>query len=190
VPVADRALDHLRFIRETMEGATAFTAVPGWGGVAMGVTALAAAVVASPHPVDEVWTRIWVAEAMIATAIGIVAMRAKARRIGMTLQGLPARRFALAFVPPLAAGAMLTAALYRAGLFDLLVGLWLLLYGAAVMSGGALSVRVVPVLGAAFALAGVVGLFAPASWANALMAAGFGGLHVVFGVIIARRYGG
>lgn len=188
--LSDRALDHLRFIRETMEGATAFTAVPGWGGAAIGASAVIAAVLAQPLPVGPSWARIWIAEAVVAAAIGGVAIGRKARRVGVTLQALPARRFALAYVPPLAAGAVLTLALYRAGGFDLLPGVWLLLYGTAVMTGGAFSVRVVPLMGAAFALAGVAALMAPASWANAFMAAGFGGLHIVFGLIIARRYGG
>jgi hypothetical protein len=188
--VADRALDHLRYIRQTMEGATAFTAVPGWGGVVMGFSALACVVVARPHPVGAAWARIWILEAVVATIVGIVAIRRKARRLGMTLQALPARRFALAYAPPLAAGAVLTLVAFRGGMFDLLPGLWLLLYGTALMTGGALSVRVVPVMGAGFALAGVAALLAPSTWANALMAIGFGGLHIVFGLIIARRYGG
>ena len=37
---------------------------------------------------------------------------------------------------------------------------------------------------------GALALFAPPTWGTALMAIGFGGLHLVFGLIIARRYGG
>ena len=188
--VSDRALDQLHYIRQTMEGATAFTAVPGWGGVAIGVSALAAALVASSHPIGRTWTRIWVGEAVVAAAVGVAAMWSKARRLGLSRQALPARRFALAHVPPLVAGAVLTVPLYRMGRFELLPGLWLLLYGTAVITGGALSVRVVPLMGAAFAAAGILALLAPVTWANTLMAASFGGLHIIFGLIIARRHGG
>jgi hypothetical protein len=38
--------------------------------------------------------------------------------------------------------------------------------------------------------AGVLALLAPATWGNLLLAAGFGGLHIIFGILIARKYGG
>jgi len=67
---------------------------------------------------------------------------------------------------------------------------WLLCYGCAVVTGGALSVPVVPVMGLCFILTGLAALGTPAAWRDAMLAAGFGGLHIVFGLIIARRYGG
>ena len=100
------------------------------------------------------------------------------------------RRFVLAYTPPIIVGGILTVALYQVGLAAMLPGVWLLLYGAAVVTGGALSVRVVPVMGACFLLLGSVTLFAPAAWGNALMALGFGAVHIGFGLWIARRYGG
>lgn len=184
----DRAMDNLRFIRETMERASAFTAVPGWGGVAMGVVALVDAIAAG-RVASRAWCVAWIAGAIGAGAIGLGAIVLKARRSGMPLAGGPARRFALAFAPPMAAGFVLTLVFVSAGAWQWLAGIWLLLYGTAVTSGGALSVRIVPLMGVAFMLLGVVALAWPAA-GPLLMAVGFGGLQIGFGAVIGVRYGG
>ncbi len=189
-PLQAHALENLRFIRTTLEQAGSFTAVPGAGGVAMGLTALAAAGLAVRQTSPEAWLAVWVGAAVLAAAIGFVTMIRKARTVQVPLRSGPARKFALALAPPLLVGMLLTLVLYRAGLTPVLPGMWLLLYGTAVMAAGAFSVRVVPIMGLAFLLLGAAALLAPASWGNGLMAAGFGGLHLLFGVLIARRYGG
>jgi len=185
-----RAADNIRFIRDTMERASSFTAVPGWGGVAMGATALAAAAISLSAPNAERWLGIWLAEAFVAIAIGLWAMARKARRSGTDLFSGPSRRFLFMLTPPLAAAALLTLALERAGLVAMLPGIWLLLYGTAVVTGGAMSVRTVLVMGALFMLLGAAALFSPASWGTAYLAAGFGALQMAFGIAIARRHGG
>jgi hypothetical protein len=184
------AIDDLRFIRETMESAASFTAVPGWGGVMIGITALAAAVVASLRPQVEWWVGVWGFEALCAFAVGASAIFWKARKAQTPLLSRPGRKFVLGLSPPMLAAAVLSIVIYRAGVFNLLPGLWLLLYGAGVVTAGAYSVKVVPIMGLCFMFAGVGALLCPPAWANAIMAAGFGGLHIVFGTIIARRYGG
>ena len=181
---------NLSFIRDTMERATAFTAVPGWGGVAMGVTALVAAGLAARRPTPHGWLAIWLGAAAVAFAIGGAAMAVKARRAKTSVLSYSGRRFLLSYVPPLVVGGLLTAALVRAGQLAALPGTWLLLYGTGVVTGGAYSVRVVPLMGLCFMALGAVALFGPAEWGNTLMAFGFGGLHVVFGLIIAWRHGG
>jgi hypothetical protein len=186
----DRAMDNLRFIRETMERASSFTAVPGWGGVVMGVTALCASFIASLQTTRNLWLATWVVEALLALVIGGWAMDRKARAAQTPLLTGPGRKFALSYSPPILVGVLLTVVLYRAGLVNALPGTWLLLYGTGVMTGGAFSVKIVPVMGLCFMLLGAVALFAPITWGNYLMAAGFGCLHIIFGIIIARRHGG
>ena len=185
-----RADDNLRFIRDTMERASTFTAVPGAGGVAMGVTALLAAAISSLARTPEQWLGVWLAEACLAVAIGVWAMARKARRTQTDLFGGPARRFLLSLTPPLGAAAILTLALERTGQVTLLPGIWLLLYGAAVVTGGAMSVRTVVAMGGLFMLLGAAALASPASWGTAYLAAGFGLLQIGFGIAIARRHGG
>jgi len=189
LPLADRALDNLRYIRATMERAGSFTAVPGWGQVVVGVTALGAAVVAAQQQSPLNWLVVWLAEAMVALTVGGWTMVRKARAVNDSLLTGPGRRFGLSFLPPVVVGGLLTVALYVGGAQRLIPAVWLLLYGTGVITGGAFSVPVVPVMGLGFLLLGAVALFAP-GMGNWLLAAGFGGLHIVFGFWIARRYGG
>jgi hypothetical protein len=186
----DRAMDNLRFIRQTMERATEFTAVPGWGGVGMGLLALVAAAIAETRLTTDAWLGTWLVTAVAALTLGGWTMAGKARRAGTTVFSYSGRRFVLSYVPPLLVGALLTVALVRTGQLGALPGTWLLLYGTGVVTGGAYSVRVVPLMGLCFMALGAVALLGPPGWGNLLMAAGFGLLHIVFGVIIARRYGG
>jgi hypothetical protein len=184
-----QAIGELQFIRSTMERATTFTAVPGWGGVVIGVTALAATPVAGT-PDSTRWLTVWLGEAVLAIAIGVAAMRRKARVKGTSLWTAPARRFALAYLPPMAAGAVLTAVFARIGRIESLPGCWLLLYGVALTTGGSFSVPVVAVMGLVFMALGSAASLGPTGWGPWLMAAGFGGVHIGFGLVIARRFGG
>lgn len=190
IALGDRAIDDLRFIRRTMERGPAFTAVPGWGGVGIGVTGLAAAAIGISRSTTEGWLATWLIAAVVATGIGVWAMNRKARRVGLPLLSGAGRKFALGFLPPALAGAVLTLALYRSGGADLIPGAWLLLYGVGVVSAGTFSVRVVPVMGTCFIAVGAVALLAPTAWVHAFLGGGFGGLHVLFGLYIARKHGG
>jgi hypothetical protein len=190
IPIDARAADHLRYIRETMESAAEFTAVPGWGGVAMGITALVAAFAASRQTTPRAWLNVWLIEAFVAVAIAAPAAATKAHRANSALFSGPGRKFVLSFAPPIVVGGLLTFALYHAGFLAALPGMWLLLYGTAIVTGGAFSVRVVPVMGLCLIMLGTAALFAPASWGDALMAAGFGIVQMGFGWWIARHYGG
>jgi hypothetical protein len=191
-PVAlhDRAMDNLRFIRETMERAGSFTAVSGWGSILTGGTALVAAGVASMVEGPIAWLAVWTAEAMLALGIGAWAVVKKARAAGMPLLSGPGRKVALSLMPPIVAGAILTLVLFQVGLFQLLPGMWMLLFGVGIVAAGSYSVRIVPVMGLSFMLLGAIAFLLPMAWANGVMALGFGGLHILFGLLIARRYGG
>lgn len=185
-----RAMDNLRFIRETMERASSFTAVPGWGGVLVGATALIAAVIASFVPDEHEWMYVWGCALPLALLIGGLTMKRKATAAEIKLSSPPGRRFTLSLTPPLIAGALLSIALARVEAFTVLPGMWLLLYGTGVVTGGAFSVKVVPVMGVCFMALGAMALIAPPQWNNYFLAAGFGGLHIFFGIVIARRHGG
>ena len=190
IPIDARAADHLRYIRETMERAAEFTAVPGWGGVAMGVTALMAAWAASRQTTPRAWLAVWLIEAFVAVAIAAPAAATKAHRANSRLFSGPGRKFVLSFAPPIVVGGLLTFALYHAHFLAALPGVWLLLYGTAIVTGGAFSVRVVPVMGLCLMLLGAAALLAPPVWGDAFMAAGFGVVQIGFGWWIARHFGG
>ncbi len=189
VKLTDHAVDDLRFIRSAMERAGAFTAVPGWGGVAMGATALAAAVIAAEQPSTAGWLAVWVAAATVASAVGLWTMARKARRLDVPIVSGAGRKFALGLLPAVVVGALLTAALLRAGDPALLPGVWLLLYGTGIMAAGAFSVPVVPIQGFAFLLLGAVALIEP-SRGDLLLGLGFGGVNIAFGIVIAAKHGG
>jgi len=186
----DHAADNLRFIREAMESAGSFTAVPGIGGMLMGASAIFAAFAAHLSKSPTAWVAVWIAESLLAIAIGLAFSYRKAALASTPLLNRPFRRFVLALSPPIFAGAVLSIALFRRHDFALLPAIWLLLYGAGITCGGAFSVRIVPLMGLAFLALGALAAIAPTAWADYELALGFGGLHLLFGFLIARRYGG
>lgn len=190
VALRDRAMDNLRYIRETMERSAEFTHVSGLGGVGMGLVALVAAALASRATDSGTWLAIWLAAAAVSFAVSALMMARKSHAEGVPLLSGPGRRFAWNMIPPLAAGGVLTAALARAGAFGLLPGTWLLLYGVSIVTGGSYSVRLIPSMGAVFMVLGLAALASPTEWGDAYMAIAFGGLHIVFGLVIWRKHGG
>ncbi|HEU4934796.1 MAG TPA: hypothetical protein VFT48_22115 [Pyrinomonadaceae bacterium] len=188
--VSDRAMDNLRYIRETMERATPFTGISGRGEMTIGVTALAASVIASRQPSFKLWVYTWLAEGLISLLIAGWSMDRKARATQTPLFSGSGRKALFSLAPCVIAGGLLTLVLARAGSFTTIPGMWLLLYGTGVITGGMFSVRAVPAMGLCFMALGALALFSPAAWTNWFMAVGFGGLHLLFGAIIVRKYGG
>lgn len=199
IPLHGRAEDNLSFIREAMTRSSSFTAVPGWGMVAMGVIALFGAWVAAVQQSLDWWVNTWGAVAVVACSVGVAFMLVKAKRNRASLFSGPGRRFLLSFSPSIAAGIILSELFYRQHLDHLMPTTWLMLYGIAVMNGGAYSVKPVPLTGLCFLVLGVASAFLPLESVtvvgsfllrDAILALGFGGLHIVLGIIVATKYGG
>jgi hypothetical protein len=188
--IGQHAADELRFIRHAMERSAVFTAVPGHGGILMGVCGMAAASIGAMQPTMERWLMVWLTAAAVAFGVGLVTMRRKAARAGQPISGVAGRRFALSMAAPLVAGAALTIAAWRHGAWSLMPPVWLLLYGVGVLTGGAHSVAPLRWLGVLYMAVGLAAIATPASWGHAWLAIGFGVLHIIFGATIARRYGG
>lgn len=184
------AARQLDLIRESMARSAAFTALPGWGGVGMGVVGSLAAVVAARAATPADWLQTWLVAAAVAVPLGMVTMAEKARRAGVDLRAGTARRFVLGLSPPILAGAVLTVGAWTRGAHELLPAIWLTLYGTATLVGGAVSVTLVPIMGSALLVLGGIAAVTTLPVANALLGIGFGGLQIVFGLLIVRRYGG
>ena len=186
----DRAIENLQFIRQTMERATAYTGISGRGLIFVGLSALVSAWAAQQQTEAAHWIFIWLAEAVASVIIAAGMMAKKSKRLQIPMWSETARRFLLSFTPPMLAGGLLTSILYQYNLAQLIPGLWLLLYGAAVTAGGTYSVKIVPVMGACFMLLGTLAFFLNPLWGHLLLGLGFGGLHIIFGLWIARQHGG
>lgn len=190
VNIGDRAIDNLQFIRETMEGSTVFTSVPGYGGILMGATAVVAAYIAHSQTSLREWLIVWLTEAVLAFFIGLLAMWQKTKLSKTSLFSTPAKKLLMNSLPPFLCGVFITLGLWRFGHFEMMIPVWILCYGAAVVCGGAFSVRAVPLMGWCFIALGAVAFFLPSGWGNAMMGLSFGALHIVFGFIIGRKFGG
>lgn len=190
INIGDRAIDNLQFIRETMERSAVFTSVPGYGGILMGATAIVAAYIAHSQIYIRDWLIVWLTEAVLAFFIGLLAMWQKSKLSKTSLFSTPAKKLIMNSLPPMLCGVFITLGLWRFGHFEVMIPVWILCYGAAVVCGGAFSVKVVPVMGWCFIALGAVAFFLPVNTGQIMMAASFGVLHIVFGTIIGRKFGG
>lgn len=190
VAVATRAADNLHFIRATMERSVLFTALPGSAGLLLGFDGIAAAVAGARCHAPEEWLAVWITAAFLGLAIGLWSVVRRARELSVPLTRGSARSFALGLAVPLLAGALITGELWRYGAFGAMPATWMLLYGCALLSAGKFSLRQVRTMGGAFFVAGALALstpLEPVGWANnTLLAIVFGGLHLVFAILVAR----
>ncbi len=190
INIGDRALDNLKFIRETMERSTVFTSVPGYGGILMGATAIVAAYIAHSQVSIRDWLTVWLTEAVLAFFIGLLAMWQKTKLAKTSMFSTPARKLLMNSVPPMLCGVFITLGLWRFGHFEVMIPVWILCYGAAVVCGGAFSVKAVPIMGWCFIALGAIAFFLPANTGQLMMGLSFGFLHIIFGFIIGRKFGG
>jgi hypothetical protein len=186
----ERAAESIEFIRETMVRSASFTAVPGQGGIVMGGIGVLTAVMASRAETPERWLATWLVAAVVAAPIGLAATIVKAKRHHVALWSASGRRFMQGFLPALVAGAALTLALVRADRIELLPPTWLLLYGAGILAGATASIAVLTWVGALFMALGVGAVATIGQWPDVWLGAGFGGLQIIFGIIITRKHGG
>ena len=190
VNIGDRAIDNVRYIREMMERSASFTAVPGYGGMLMGATAVVAAYISNRQVYTVDALGVWLIEAFLALAIGLLAMWQKSKIAGESLLSAPARKFAYGFIPPIVVGTIIVLGLWKNGHYYVMAPVCILTYGAAVVCGGSFSVRAVPIMGWCFIAVGAIAFASPTSYGNLMMGVAFGLVHIVFGAIIARKYGG
>ncbi len=189
VSLHQHAEDNLRFIRATMENSTSFTGVSGLGYVLAGLSALPAAWLAASQADAAGWLVIWMLELVLASVVAFSLTAIKSVKQGRSLTSPSGRKLLFAFLPAMTAGGLVTLSFFLSGHVALLPGVWLSLYGAAVMTAGAWSVRIIPVMGAVFMFAGAVTLLTPVS-GDVMLALGMGGLHIIFGILIWRHHGG
>jgi hypothetical protein len=185
----EKAEDNLRFIRASMQGASEFTGVSGKGFGIAGSSALVAAWIAEQQATDTRWSLGWMIELLFAGSASLILTAHKANQQGSSLWSTNGKKLLFAFMPTMSVGAVLTLSLFLQGNISWLPGIWLSLYGASVMTAGAYSVEIIPVMGALFLLLGAMVLLTPVP-ANLVLGIGMGGFHIVFGIFVWRNYGG
>jgi hypothetical protein len=186
VRIDSHAVATLRYIRASMDAA-ASVAVPGSAGIAMGSIGVLATVASSTPGLREYWLGVWLMAAAIGGGVGFALMTRPASLRGLSLTGTPLRKFALGLFPALLGGAVMTAVHWTGGNMHAIPGTWLLFYGCALISASVSATRMIALMGASFVLLGLVALLAPERAQMLLLGAGFGGLHVLFGVLIGRN---
>jgi hypothetical protein len=183
-----QAQEALAYIRQTMESASSFTALSGWGLVAVGIIGLVSAALAWRAGVPEkIW--VWVPAAVLGVICAGAANAFKAQSLDVPLWSGSFRKVAWVMSPVLLVGSLLTLALVNAGARHLLPGTWLALYGAGVTAGGTFSLRAVRSMGLVLVVLGGLALFLP-QYSIAFLASGFGALHILFGLYLVGKHGG
>lgn len=197
-PSVKSVSENLQYIRRTMEAAGQFTAVPGKSMAAAGVAALGG-VAANELLTGAPWSEprspalaldIWgIVLGLSLTVVGLGVYR-KAELMRMPIRAPLIRKLLWGLCPALFLGAILTNLALATHEFAWLPAIWLGCYGAAVASGGQVSIAPLRYLGVCLLLLAAVAALTPAHMGLTWMALGFGWLHLLFGAYIAWRYHG
>jgi hypothetical protein len=185
VQIDSHAATTLRYIRASMEAAASL-AVPGSAGIAMGIVGLLASVISSIPNWHQHWLGIWLAAAIVAAGLGGTLLTRQSSLRGLTLAGTPLRKFTLCLVPGLFGGAVMTAVNWSYGSLHAIPGTWLLVYGCALIAASAATTRTIGFMGGLFAALGLLTLALPDNLQMLMLGAGFGALHLIFGLLIGR----
>ncbi len=189
-PIESRALGTLAYIRASIESSSSMD-VPGMAGIVMGLIGVLAALVVSVPRWSSEWLAIWLVAAILALLLGGALVARQVAQRGHARYWGPARRFLLCLCPALMAGAVLTFVLWDAGLSGVIPGMWLLLYGCAVLSASTVTTagvaRLICIMGMMFAALGAAAFLLPAAAHNSMLGLGFGAVHIVFGILIGRQ---
>jgi hypothetical protein len=185
VQLDSHAAATLRYIRASMESAASL-AVPGSTGIASGIVGLLAAIVSSVPALRPHWLIIWLLAAVVAGGVGGALLLRQPSLGSLTIGGAPIRRFFIGLLPSLFAGAVMTSVLWANAGARMIPGTWLLLYGCGLVAASAATTRAIGILGVSFVATGLLALVLPQAWQIAMLGAGFGGLHIVFGCLMGR----
>ncbi|HEY1314229.1 MAG TPA: hypothetical protein VGE92_10145 [Steroidobacteraceae bacterium] len=187
--IESRALGTLAYIRASIESSSSLD-VPGMAGIVMGVIGLLAAILVSLPRGAPHWLGIWLIAAAAALALGSALIARQIAERGHARYWGPARKFVLCLCPALLAGGVLTLVLSGAGSVAFIPGMWLLLYGCAVLSASTVTTaavaRLVGIMGAVFVALGSITFALPLAAHNGMLGLGFGGVHILFGLLIGR----
>jgi hypothetical protein len=175
----------LRYIRASIDGAVSVD-VPGSAGIALGAIGIMATALSSLPALHEYWVLIWLIASLAAAGAGSALLLRDSSLRGLRLIGTPIRRFALCLLPSILAGVVLTAVHWSAGNLHAIAGTWLLLYGCALISASTVTTRTISIMGGCFVALGLLALALPDNLQIPMLGAGFGGLHITFGIIIGR----
>lgn len=186
VQIESHAAATLRYIRASMDGASS-VAVPGSAGIAMGSIGLLATALSSAPSLHDHWLGIWLLAAAAAAASGLPLITQPSSLRGLTLRGAPVRKFALCLLPSLFGGVVMTLVHWSYGNLHAIPGTWLLLYGCALISASVATTRTIAAIGGSFVVLGLLALLLPGEFQVLMLGAGFGGLHILFGLLIGRK---
>lgn len=185
VNLDSHAVATLRYIRASMDAA-ARVAIPGSAGIVMGIVGCAAAAMSLAPALRPHWLLIWLAAAPLAACAGGFLLARPASIASFTSPDAAGRKLALCLLPSLFAGAAMTFVLWSGERPGSIPGTWLLMYGCALISASVPTMALVAWMGVWFVGLGVAALFAPFVVQMVLLGLGFGGLHILFGILIGR----